>query len=107
MKIKKISRFSERVFQSVLKLLPQLAPDAELPTRQYFKDMLASDNINFFIAELENEQIAGTLTIGTYNIPTGKKVWIEVSSQQTASRKPLFTRNIIASGMLLLSSYAH
>jgi ribosomal protein S18 acetylase RimI-like enzyme len=77
MKIKKVNRFSERVFHAVLKLLPQLAPDAELPTTQYFNDMLASDNIHFFIAELENEYIAGMLTIGTYNIPTGKKVWIE------------------------------
>ena len=77
MEIKKVNRFSERVFHAVLKLLPQLAPDAVLPTTQYFNDMLASDNIHFFIAELENEYIAGMLTIGTYNIPSGKKVWIE------------------------------
>ena len=77
MEIKKVNRFSEKVYQAVLKLLPQLAPGADLPTRQYFKDMLASDNVHFFIAELENEYIAGMLSIGTYSIPTGKKVWIE------------------------------
>jgi ribosomal protein S18 acetylase RimI-like enzyme len=77
MKIKKINRFSERVFEAVLKLLPQLAPDTDLPTRQYVEDILTSENIHFFIAELENKQIVGMLTIVTYDILTGKKVWIE------------------------------
>jgi ribosomal protein S18 acetylase RimI-like enzyme len=77
MKIKKINRFSERVFEAVLKLLPQLAPDTDLPARQYVEDILTSENIHFFIAELNNKQIIGMLTIGTYDILTGKKVWIE------------------------------
>lgn len=77
MKIKRISRFSKRVFDAVLKLVPQLAPDAELPTEQYFKSLLKSGNIHFFVAELENKQIVGMLTIGTCDIPTGTKVWIE------------------------------
>jgi ribosomal protein S18 acetylase RimI-like enzyme len=79
MKIKKINRFSERVYEAVLGLLPQVASEAELPTKQYFKSILTSKNIHFFIAELDNEQIqiVGMLTIGTYNIPSGIKVWIE------------------------------
>ena len=77
MKIKKINRFSERVFEAVLKLLPQLTPDTDLPARQYVEDILTSENIHFFIAELDNKQIIGMLTIGTYDILTGKKVWIE------------------------------
>lgn len=77
MKIKKVNRFSERVFESVLRLLPQVASEAELPSKQYFKGILTSKNIHFFIAELDNKQIAGMLTIGTYNIPSGIKVWIE------------------------------
>ena len=77
MKITKINRFSERVYTAVLRLMPQLDSDAELPTRQYFKSILRSENTNFFIAEQDNKQIAGMLTIGTYRIPSGIKVWIE------------------------------
>jgi len=40
-------------------------------------EILTSENIHFFIAELDNKQIVGMLSIGTYNIPTGKKAWIE------------------------------
>ena len=77
MEIKKIKRFSERTFEAVARLLPQLSPDSELITRSYFKRILASENVHFFIAEVENKQIAGMLTLGTYKTPTGVKVWIE------------------------------
>jgi ribosomal protein S18 acetylase RimI-like enzyme len=57
--------------------LPQLDNNINQPTEEYFRGILKSDNSHFFIAELENKQIAGILTLGTYNIPTGKKFWIE------------------------------
>jgi ribosomal protein S18 acetylase RimI-like enzyme len=77
MEIKKISRFSERAFEAVSGLLPQLSQDAELLTRQYFKSILACESIHFFICELDKEQIAGMLTIASYKTSSGIKVWIE------------------------------
>jgi len=77
MEIKKITRFNERAFEAVSRLLPQLSPDAELLTRQYFKSILASESIHFFIAELDKGQIVGMLTIAVYKTPSGIKVWIE------------------------------
>lgn len=77
MKIKEINRFSVRVFDTVLKLLPQLDPESELPTREHFKAVLKSKGIHFFIAETDNKDIAGILTVVRYIVPTGTKVWIE------------------------------
>jgi ribosomal protein S18 acetylase RimI-like enzyme len=77
MEIKKINRFSERAFEAVSRLLPQLSSDAELLTRQYFKRILAAESIHFFIAELDKKQIVGMLTIVSYKTPSGIKVWIE------------------------------
>ncbi len=77
MKITRITKFTDQVFETVLKLLPQLDPAIDLPSRLYFKDLLASVNTHFFIAELDNRDIAGMLTIGTYPTPTGIKFWIE------------------------------
>ena len=77
MEIKKITRFSERAFEAVSRLLAQLSSDAELLTRQYFKSILASESIHFFIAELDKKQIVGMLTIASYKTPSGIKVWIE------------------------------
>ena len=77
MKIKKINRFSTRVFNALLRMLPQLAPDSELPDEKTFKKILKSGSTHFFIAELDNKEIAGILTLVTYDIPSGHKVWIE------------------------------
>jgi ribosomal protein S18 acetylase RimI-like enzyme len=77
LKIRKITRFSQEVYKVVLKLLPQLAPASELPSEDYFKGILGSKNTHFFIAELDNKNIIGILTIAVYNIPTGTKFWIE------------------------------
>ena len=77
MRIREINRFSGRVYNAVLKLLPQLNSGSELPTTKHFKEILKSEGTHFFIAELDNEDIVGMLTIATYDIPSGSKVWIE------------------------------
>jgi ribosomal protein S18 acetylase RimI-like enzyme len=77
MKIKEINRFSNRVYNSVLRLLPQLGSDVKLPTKEHFKRILRSKRTHFFMAELDNKKIAGILTICTYDIPSGTKVLIE------------------------------
>jgi ribosomal protein S18 acetylase RimI-like enzyme len=76
-KIKRVKRNSEKVFDSVLRLLPQLDPAYPLPEIDHFKAILKSEGTYFLIAELENKEIAGILTLVSYKIPTGTKFWIE------------------------------
>jgi ribosomal protein S18 acetylase RimI-like enzyme len=77
MKIKKINRFSLKVFDAILRLFQQLDSNSELPTKTHIEKILKSKNSHFFVVELENDQIVGMLTMGTYNTPSGIKVWIE------------------------------
>jgi ribosomal protein S18 acetylase RimI-like enzyme len=77
MKIKEIKRFSNTVYEAVLKLLPQLEPGIKLPSREHFKEMLRAESAHFFVAESDEGQVAGILTVVTYKIPTGTRVWIE------------------------------
>ncbi len=76
MTIREVNRFSIRIFNAVLRLLPQLGPGTILPTAEHFKGILKSKRTHFFIAEAGKE-IVGILTLATYDIPTGTKVWIE------------------------------
>jgi len=76
MKITRVTKFTERIFETVLRLVPQLSPETELPSESYLKGLLGSANTHLFIAELDNDIVA-MLTIGTYPTPTGMKVWIE------------------------------
>ncbi|HKK42083.1 MAG TPA: GNAT family N-acetyltransferase [Bacteroidales bacterium] len=77
MRIREVKRFSYRVYESVLHLLPQLDGDVDLPDEEFFRGILSSDNSHFFVAELDNKDIAGVLTLSNYDIPTGRKYWIE------------------------------
>jgi len=77
MKIEKRDSFNVKVFEAVLRLIPQLAPKIDLPTKKYFKEFLKSKNSHFFIAKHDDGEIIGMITIGIYNIPSGTKVWIE------------------------------
>ena len=95
MEIIKISRFSERAFEAVSRLLPQLSPDANVLTRQYFKSILASESIHFFICELDKKQIVGMLTIAAYKTPTGIKVWIEDVAVDEAHRGKGFGKELM------------
>lgn len=76
MKIREINRFSNRIFSAVAELLPQLAPGSEQPDKDRFKKILKSEGTHFFIAE-DNKKIVGVLTVVTYDLLSGTKVWIE------------------------------
>jgi ribosomal protein S18 acetylase RimI-like enzyme len=95
MKIRKVSRFSEKVFQAVAGLLPQLSPDAEPITREFFRTVLKSKCNHLFIAELENTEIVGMLSLGSYLTPTGMKVWIEDVVVDESARGKGFGRELM------------
>jgi ribosomal protein S18 acetylase RimI-like enzyme len=75
--IKRVTRYSNRVYDSVIRLLPQLDPAYPLPTSHDFKEILSGRNTHFIIAELDSKEIAGILTLVFYKLPTGTKYWIE------------------------------
>lgn len=77
MTIHQVKEFNEHYFLVVQKFLLQLAPDLPLMTKSHFEKILQSENTHLFIAELENSEIVGMITIGTYLIPSGKRMWIE------------------------------
>jgi ribosomal protein S18 acetylase RimI-like enzyme len=77
MTIKEVTRFSDRVYESMVKLVPQLNPDSELPARVKLKSILRAKGTHFFVAESDNREIAGMLTLVMYDIPSGFRAWIE------------------------------
>jgi ribosomal protein S18 acetylase RimI-like enzyme len=77
MRITRITTNTDRIYEAVLKLLPQLDPDISFPSKDLFQNMLSSEGISFFIAENETGEIGGMLTLVSYLNVTGKKFWIE------------------------------
>ena len=76
MKIYKLTTITDQVLTAFENLIPQLAPDCRLPTKNELVAILDSDASLIFMAE-ENNEILGTLTLVINKIPTGEKIWIE------------------------------
>ncbi|HOW10898.1 MAG TPA: GNAT family N-acetyltransferase [Bacteroidales bacterium] len=77
LRIREIRRFGENIYKAVIRLVPQLNPDKAPPTREHIKGIIRSKNTRLFVAEVKEGNIAGLFTLVTYDIPTGKKFWIE------------------------------
>lgn len=77
MTIREVKRYSKKVHKAVARLLPQLDPDIEAITKKRLKAIIKSGNSHFFIAESEEGDIAGMLTVVVYLIPAGIKLWVE------------------------------
>lgn len=77
MKITEINEYDERIFRAVLELLPQLDPSIVLPSADFLRGIIEGRDTFLFVAEDENGDIRGILTLVRYDIPTGTKFWIE------------------------------
>jgi ribosomal protein S18 acetylase RimI-like enzyme len=77
MKIREITAYNDKVYNAVLKLLPQLDPEIKLPSKEFFKSILEAENTHFFAGESEDGELAGILTLIVYSIPTGTNFRIE------------------------------
>ena len=77
MNIRKVSHYSDSLYESVLRLLPQLDPEVSPPSKDFFMDMLKSESIDLFVAENDKNEVAGMLTLVSFPNITGKKIWIE------------------------------
>ncbi len=77
MKITEVKRYSKKVYDALIRLVPQLGPDVIIPDRKHFRAVIDSGTTHFFTLETENNKIAGILSLCIYPIPTSTKAWIE------------------------------
>ena len=75
MEIFRLTEISEEILIAFRKLIPQLSPDAQIPAKENLEEIIKSENSFLFLAR--DKEIVGALTLITYRIPTGLKVWIE------------------------------
>ena len=70
---------------AVTSLLPQLSRSAPPPTREQLARIVADSAITLFVAE-DDGRIVGTLTLAAFEIPTGRRAWIEDVVTDAAAR---------------------
>ncbi len=70
---------------AVTALVPQLSRSAPPPTHEQLARIVADPATTLFVAE-EDGRIVGTLTLAAFEIPTGRRAWIEDVVTDTAVR---------------------
>ena len=66
-------------------LLPQLSRSAPPPTAEQLARIVADPATTLFVAE-DDGTIVGSLTLAAFEIPTGRRAWIEDVVTDTAAR---------------------
>lgn len=76
MEIRDITIVDENVIKAFNKLLPQLANDIQIPSKEYLQSLANSENTHLIIA-YDGDIVIGTTTLIINKLPSGIKAWIE------------------------------
>ena len=76
MNIIEITEYTDRVLTELNNLLPQLSSSAIPLTKSSLVKIIKSESSRLLIAE-ENGLYYGSLTLAVFDIPTGRRAWIE------------------------------
>ena len=101
MRIEKAVEVTDELLSALSRLILQLAPEKNPPTRDDLTSILNSPGASLLVARLsdENDAIAGILTLIVYRVPTGARAVIEdvVVDEKYRNRgiaKAMMTRTI-------------
>ena len=75
--IRAVTEVTESLTDAYRVLIPQLSPSSNPPTGEALQRIIESDSAQILIAEDENGEILGTMTLIIFQIPTGIRAWIE------------------------------
>ena len=75
-KIEKVIRYNDKILAAINYLLPQLSTNSKSIDSKVLKQIIESNCSHLLIA-IDNLVICGSLTLITFQIPTGKRAFIE------------------------------
>lgn len=76
----------EKVHEAFDRLLPQLSSSAQPLSLEQIQELLAQDCLHLVCALDEGERILGMLSLVVFDIPTGRRAWIEDVVTDQAAR---------------------
>lgn len=74
--IRRITQVSDALEEAFARLMPQLSPRLEAPSGERLRAVAANPSAALFTAE-SGGAVVGALTLVWYDVPSGRKAWIE------------------------------
>lgn len=72
-----VASVSEELVEAYDRLTPQLSSSNPPPPREALEDIVAAPATDIFVATDDEGTIVGTATLAVFQIPTGRRAWIE------------------------------
>ena len=98
-----INAYSPEYHEAMQRFLDQLTPEHMTLTEEMVKQLIASENSHLFFL-MQDEQVAGMLTVGIYYSPTGGKAWIEDVVVDEAFRGQGLSKLLVAHAIQFVES---
>ena len=80
-----VTEVSDELAEAFARLMPQLSPRLGALSREAMERVVCSDGAALFAARLDG-RIAGVLTLVWYDVPSGRKAWVEDVVVDAAAR---------------------
>ena len=98
LEIERIVSPTDEAAEAVRRLLPQLSPAAAAPDAERLATILRSPSTALFAARIDRG-IVGMLTLVWYDVPTGRKAWVEDVVVDAAARGCGAGRALVAAAL--------
>ena len=98
-----INTYSPEHHEAMQRFLDQLTPEHMTLTEEMVKQLITSENSHLFFL-MQDEQVAGMLTVGIYYSPTGGKAWIEDVVVDEAFRGQGLSKLLVAHAIQFVES---
>lgn len=103
-KIEKVLKYNDKIYAAINNLLPQLSTNNKTIDSKELKRIIESNCSHLLIAISEND-IFGSLTLVTFQIPTGKRALIEDVVVDRNYRKIGIASSLIEKAKLVAKKY--
>ena len=80
------SSTTEKIHEAFDRLLPQLSSSAQPLSREEIQTLLAQECLHLVCALDEDDRILGMLSLVVFDIPTGRRAWVEDVVTDQAAR---------------------
>lgn len=77
MEIYRITAPDAEQIEALERLLPQLSPSLALSSAERWARIAAAPNTALFVAGTDGTPVVGMLSLAWYDVPSGRKAWIE------------------------------
>ena len=98
LEVRQVTQVTDSLLEAFGRLMPQLSPRLEAPSGERLRAVAAGPSAALFTAE-SGGAVVGVLTLVWYDVPSGRKAWIEDVVVDAAARGRGIGRSLVGAAV--------